>query len=251
MEFEKLVYFALLALLAEIVGTIGGFGSSLFFVPIAGFFFDFHSVLGITALFHVASNVSKIALFRKGFNRKLVITIGIPAVLCVILGSFLSKYVNSRLLEMSLSVFLLGISLVLMVFKNLKLKPTLFNSVGGGALSGITAGLLGTGGAIRGLTLAAFNLEKDVFIATSAIIDLGIDFSRSIVYFSNGYMHKQNVYLVPVLLVVSIIGTLAGKQILKFISQAQFRYVVLALIFITGVITLLKTVYNQAFFGKT
>ncbi len=244
MDLEKLVYFVLLALLAEVLGTIGGFGSSLFFVPIAGFFFDFHSVLGITALFHLSSNISKIALFRKGFDKKLIITIGIPAVLFVILGSFLSNYFNSKLLEISLSVFLLGISLILMIFKNLKLKPTLFNSVSGGALSGITAGLLGTGGAIRGLTLAAFNLEKDVFIATSAIIDLGIDFSRSVVYFSNGYMHKHDLYLVPVLLIVSVIGTLAGKKILNFISQTQFKYVVLILIFITGVITLLKTICN-------
>ncbi|MCZ8285487.1 MAG: sulfite exporter TauE/SafE family protein, partial [Bacteroidia bacterium] len=195
MEPEHLIYFVILALLAEILGTVGGFGSSLFFVPIAGFFFDFHSVLGITALFHVSSNISKIALFRKGFDKKLVITIGIPAVLFVILGAFLSRYVNSNLLEIALSVFLLGLSVVFMIFKNLKLKPTLFNSIGGGALSGITAGLLGTGGAIRGLALAAFSLEKDVFIATSAIIDLGIDFSRSVVYFSNGYMHRHDVYL--------------------------------------------------------
>jgi hypothetical protein len=39
---------------------------------------------------------------------------------------------------------------------------------------------------IRGLTLAAFNLEQEVFVATLAIIDLGIGFSESIVYFSNG-----------------------------------------------------------------
>ena len=74
---EFLIYFILLALLAEILGTVGGFGSSLFFVPIAGLFFDFHSVLGITALFHLSSNISKIALFRKGFDKKLVINIGI------------------------------------------------------------------------------------------------------------------------------------------------------------------------------
>ena len=46
---EHLVYFILLALLCEILGTVGGFGSSLFFVPIAGFFLDFQSVLGTTA----------------------------------------------------------------------------------------------------------------------------------------------------------------------------------------------------------
>ena len=40
--------FFLIALLSEIVGTIGGFGSSVFFVPLAGLFFDFHTVLALT-----------------------------------------------------------------------------------------------------------------------------------------------------------------------------------------------------------
>ncbi|MBI3518250.1 MAG: sulfite exporter TauE/SafE family protein [Bacteroidetes bacterium] len=237
---DYLPYFILLALLAEIFGTIGGFGSSLFFVPIAGFFFDFHSVLGITALFHLSSNISKIALFRHGFDKKLVINIGIPAVLFVILGSFLSKYVDSKLLEICLAVFLITISSLLMIFKNLKLKPTLVNSLTGGALSGITAGLLGTGGAIRGLTLAAFNLNVEVFIATSAIIDLGIDFSRSVVYFSNGYMHRHDMYLIPILMVVSILGSFIGKKIVTRFSQNQFKYIVLSLILIVGIITLLQ-----------
>jgi len=60
---ETLLVFFVLALLAEIAGTVGGFGSSMFFVPIAGYFFDFHSVLGITAIFHLSSNLSKIYFF--------------------------------------------------------------------------------------------------------------------------------------------------------------------------------------------
>ena len=64
--------FLLLALLAEIIGTVGGFGSSVFFVPVANFYFDFQTVLGMTALFHVASNLSKIAMFKKGIDKKLV-----------------------------------------------------------------------------------------------------------------------------------------------------------------------------------
>jgi hypothetical protein len=242
MSIETLLLFFFLALFAEVLGTVGGFGSSLFFVPIAGFFFDFHSVLGITALFHLSSNVSKIAMFRKGFDKKLLLTIGIPAVLFVILGAFLSNYFNTRWLEIVLSLFLIGISLVLMIWKELKLKPTVFNSIGGGALSGITAGLLGTGGAIRGLTLAAFHLEKEVFIATSAIIDLGIDLSRSVVYFSNGYMHRHDMYLVPVLLIVSIAGTFIGKKLLQLFSQDQFRLLVLLLILCVGIATLAKQI---------
>ncbi len=238
-----LFYFILLALLAEIAGTVGGFGSSLFFVPIASLFFDFHSVLGITALFHLSSNVSKIALFRSGFDRKLVINLGIPAIIFVILGAFLSRYLDTMLLEILLSVFLVVLSTVLLIFKDLTVKPTLVNSMTGGALSGFTAGILGTGGAIRGLTLSAFNLKKEIFIATSAIIDLGIDLSRSLIYFSNGYMHKHDLYLIPILLLVSIAGTFIGKQLLNFFSNRQFKYIVLFLILAIGMLTLAKQAF--------
>lgn len=84
--------FILLALLAEILGTVGGFGSSVFFVPVANFFLDFQSVLGLTALFHLSSNITKIGLFRKGVDWKLVLLIGIPAILFVILGASLANF---------------------------------------------------------------------------------------------------------------------------------------------------------------
>jgi uncharacterized membrane protein YfcA len=68
---EKYYLFYILAFFAEVLGTISGFGSSILFVPIASLFFDFHLILGITAVFHVFSNISKIALFRKGIDKKL------------------------------------------------------------------------------------------------------------------------------------------------------------------------------------
>lgn len=239
---EHLLLFILLALLAEILGTVGGFGSSLFFVPIASYFLDFHSVLGITALFHVSSNLVKIGFFRKGFDKKLAVSIGIPAVAFVVVGAFLSKFIETKILEISLAIFLMVVSLVLLIFKKITVKPTLSNSIIGGTFSGMTAGLLGTGGAIRGITLAAYNLRMDVFIATSAIIDLAIDSSRSVVYSLNGYVHKHDLYLIPILLVVSIIGTYIGKTILTKISEQQFRSIVLTLILITGIVTFSKVV---------
>ena len=241
---EYLPLFILLALLAEILGTVGGFGSSLFFVPIASYFLDFHSVLGITALFHVSSNITKIAFFRKGFNKKVVLSLGIPAVIFVIIGAYISKFLASEILEIALAIFLIGTSLTFLIFKRLEVKPTVRNSIGGGVLSGLVAGVLGTGGAIRGITLAAFNMKTEVFIATSAIIDLGIDASRSVVYTLNGYVHYHDLYLIPILLVVSVLGTWIGKKILDRFSEEQFKSTVLVLILITGVITLGKVIID-------
>ena len=238
--YESLILFFLLSLLAEILGTLGGFGSSLLFVPIAGFFFDFQTVLGITALFHLSSNLSKIVLFRNGIDRKLIIQMGIPAVLFVILGAFLTRFVNTKSLEIVLSLFLIVLSGGLLIFKQLVIRPNSRNSIIGGSLSGLAAGLLGTGGAIRGITLAAFNLEVEVFIATSAAIDMGIDLSRSVVYFSNGFVHNHDLYLIPVLLIIGMLGTWIGKKLLQRFTQQQFKSLALAMILLIGIISLIK-----------
>jgi len=231
--------FIILSIIAEILGTVGGFGSSVFFVPVANFFLDFQSVLGITALFHLASNISKIAMFRKGIDRKVILQLGIPSVLFVIVGAYFSKFLNPTILTYILGVFLIVLSLVFLIFKKLVIKATSKNAIIGGLLSGLSAGILGTGGAIRGVTLSAFKMDKNKFIATSAFIDLGVDFSRTIVYYYNGYMRKDLLYLVPILIVVSIIGTYIGKKILNKMSQEQFRYSVLLLILGIGIASLI------------
>ena len=232
--------FLVLALLAEIIGTIGGFGSSVFFVPIGNFYFDFYTVLGLTAVFHLSSNVSKIFLFKKGINRFLLLYIGVPSVIFVILGGYLSKIIATTFLEVILGVFLIALSLLFLVKRNLIIKPEKKQSILGGALSGFTAGLLGTGGAIRGLTMAAFNLEKSVFIAASAFIDLMIDFSRTVVYYQNGYITYQEVKYIPFLFLIGLVGTFIGKKILNYIPQERFKTISLILVLLIGIFTLLN-----------
>jgi len=101
------------------------------------------------------------------------------------------------------------------------------------------AGLIGTGGAIRGITLAAFGLEKEIFIATSALIDLGVDSSRAIVYILQGYFTLEHLILIPFLIVIAIVGSYLGKKMLAFIPDKYFHYVVLGVI---GVISILQTI---------
>lgn len=237
---DNLYLFILLALAAEILGTLGGFGSSMLFVPIAGLFLDFYSVLGITAIFHLASNISKIVLFREGFDKKLVLKMGIPAVIAVGIGASISSKLNTQFLEYTLAFFLIFSSLILFIKKEFHLKPNATNAIGGGIFSGLIAGLLGTGGAIRGLVLAAYGLSTSVFIASSAIIDLAVDLTRTVVYWQNDYIHQHDIYLIPILFVVSIIGTFIAKKILKRIPETYFRKFVLVLIFVSGIIIAVK-----------
>ena len=112
--------------------------------------------------------------------------IGFPSVVFVILGGVISKFRNTNYLEIFLGVFLVGLSTFFLIISNIVVNAKNRNAIIGGSLSGYSTGLLGTGGAIHGFTMAAFNLEKNVFISTSAFIDFMIDFSRTFVYYNNG-----------------------------------------------------------------
>lgn len=80
----------------------------------------------------------------------------------------------------------------------------------------------------------------EVFIATSAFIDLLVDLSRSVVYYNNGFIHMDQLKWVILLIGVSIVGTWTGKKILEKISEDRFRAIVLYLIAGVGVATLIR-----------
>jgi uncharacterized membrane protein YfcA len=237
---EKYWLFLSLAFVSEVIGTVSGFGSSILFVPVASLFFDFKTVLGITAVFHVFSNLSKITLFRKGIQRNVAVKLGIPAVIFVLIGAGITTVVPTKNLELMMSVMLLVVAFYLMVNFKKSLRQTDLNLYLGGVASGFLAGVAGTGGAIRGIVLAAFQLPKDIFIATSALIDLGVDFSRAVVYTSNGYFKKEFLFLLPFLIIISFAGTYTGKLILKKTSETVFRYLVLGVIILTAAFQITK-----------
>src|SRR4030095_16583571 len=107
--------------------------------------------------------------------------------------------------------FLLWSSLLFFCKPLLKLSPNKVNAVSAGGIAGFLAGVIGTGGAIRGLALAAFDLEKGVFVATSAAIDSGVDFSRMIVYLRANYLSAAFYWYVPGLFLVAFAGSYLGK----------------------------------------
>lgn len=242
---EKYLLFYILAFIAEIIGTVSGFGSSILFVPIATMFFDFKYVLGITAIFHVFSNLSKIVLFRDGIDRNITIKLGLPAVVFVIIGAVLSNYVPQKELELLMSFFLILLSAFMIIFFKAKIERSDRSLVASGVLSGFLAGIIGTGGSIRGLVLSAFHLEKEIFVATSAMIDLGVDSSRAIVYYLNDFMSRECLVMLPVLLLISLLGSWLGKRILHRIPQLSFRLIVLSVILVTSLLHAARYFYTN------
>ena len=64
-----------------------------------------------------------------------------------------------------------------------------------------------------------------------------IDFTRTLVYYNNGYIHNHDLKYVPFLLLIGILGTYIGKKILVYIPQSKFKRLSLILILLIGMIT--------------
>jgi uncharacterized protein len=234
--FIDLFIFLLIALLAEILGTLGGFGSSLFFVSIAQFFFDMQTVLALTGLLHIFSNSSKIALFRKSIDWRLALSLGVPSVLLAIAGAYLTTMVNLEYSRLILGGFLIAFSIWFFLKPDFQLVPNLRNTLVGGGAAGFLAGFIGTGGAIRGLVLTSFHLEKSLFIGTSAAIDFGVDLTRTVVYLNHDFLSPGKIIYIPVLIVASFGGSYIGKIVVERISQETFKKILLGLVALMGII---------------
>jgi len=224
------VYFWLSAFFAEIVGTMAGFGSSTIFLPIALFFYDFQTALILVAVFHISGNIGRIVFFRHGFDKKMLLRFGLPSVIFTLIGALLVQYISQPVLKFILGVFLVLYVTISLLKPGLKAKPGTRNS-----LSGFFAGLIGTGGALRGAFLTSFNLDKSVYISTAAAISLAVDLTRIPVYLSSGFLPKEMLIFIPFLFIIAIVASFVGKKIVGKIPQEIFRKFVLICIGIVSI----------------
>ena len=236
--------FFILAFLAEVIGTMAGFGSSTIFLPLALFFVDFKTALILVAFLHIFGNLGRITFFRRGINKKLIFIFGIPSIVLTVIGALLVNYTPQNILKLILGIFLLIFSISSIVKPDLKFKPSNKNAIIGGGLSGFLAGLIGTGGALRGAFLTAFNLKKNIYIATAAAIALAVDITRIPIYFGSGFLESKFYIYIPLLFVTAIAGSYTGKKIVDKIPQSSFRKFVLCLIAVIS----LKFIYDGILF---
>jgi uncharacterized membrane protein YfcA len=192
-------------------------------------------------LLHIFSNLSKLILFYKYIHYKIFILLGIPAILSVIVGAILISWSPAQYAELALGIFLCAGSIFLWISSNFQITPKPMNMIYGGIISGFLAGFTGTGGPIRAITLSAYTLNKNSFIATSSAIDMGVDISRAIIYINAGFFTTEYSELILILAVIAFTGSWLGKKIVSKISNTQFKKIVLILLLIIGISEIIKS----------
>ena len=235
MQEEEITLFFISALIAEIIGTMAGFGSSTIFLPLALLFVDFKTAIVLVAIFHLFGNLSRIIFFREGFDKRIILQFGVPSVLLSLLGAFLIGVLPQPLLKLILGIFLITTSSSFLIKPRLKLPANTSTFVAGGSTTGFITALVGTGGALRATLLQGFNIEKVKYIATAASIALATDVTRIPVYLYQGFLTEQYYLYLPILFGIALTGSFIGKKILRRIDQEKFRKMVLVAIILVSI----------------
>jgi hypothetical protein len=226
----------ILTLIASVVGTITGFGISTVMIPVLAIFFPPIEAIFLVSIIHWFGNVWKIILFRKGFNLKLLLLFGLTGFLTSYLGASISLGSNEELLLRILGIFLFGYALFLIFQTGFKVPAANATALLGGSLSGFFAGVFGIGGAIRSMFLSAFNLPKEVYIATAGAIGLLVDSTRIATYFAGGaQLSKLLWWGLPLFIAISFIGAKIARRIVDKIPQDKFRIVIAIFLLVVGI----------------
>lgn len=230
---NTMVFFLLSAVLAEVIGTIAGFGATTILVPLSSFFLPLKEAIVLVAAFHFFGTLWRTFAFSRNIDWKITLLFGIPSLMGSALGAFflakISVFWISKLLGIALIIY--ALNALLKSPLRLPKKPIILTA--GGGIIGFLAGLIGTAGALRGAFFSSWKLKKEIYLGTSAAVALGADLIRVFVYQNIGLL-KLNLFLVITLAVTALLGTLLGKAIVGKIRQEVFAKIIFVALILAG-----------------
>lgn len=217
---------------ANSIATISGFGLATILTPVLLLFFPIKEVIVVVCIVHLFHDIWKLIFFHKKIDVKLTVGFGIAAFIASIISSLLFIYWYKDF-SFILGIFLLGYAVILFFRPQFKLKRNWFVISISGLITGLTAGFFGIVGAIRSMFLLSFGIDKQAFIATSALISFLINSARFATYMAGGIsLNQQLVYFLPFLILVSFLGTYLGRYLVIIIPLNIFKKIVLIFVII-------------------
>jgi uncharacterized membrane protein YfcA len=201
------------------------------------FFLPYPETLLFVGVVHWFGDVSKLFIFKRGLNWKILLAFGVPGTIAAYIGASLTFQISTVILSRLVGIFLIAYVLFIILRPKFKIKPNTISAFLGGAFSGLLGGLTGVGGgAIRAVVLTAFNLQKEIYVFTTGVVGATVDASRILGYFVGGTRITHVLLLgLPFFIVASFAGVRIGKILVDKIPQEKFRFVVAFFLFVIGV----------------
>ncbi|HEX7030823.1 MAG TPA: TSUP family transporter [Gammaproteobacteria bacterium] len=249
----ELIAIALFAAFVSTLTLFSGFGLGTLLLPAFALFLPADAAVAATAVVHLANNLFKGSLLRRDVDWRVAVRFGLPAIVAALPGALLLGMLSGRepvfeyafrgeTVAVTPLALVLGGLILLFAFieladmdRRLRMPPKWLPL--GGALSGFFGGLSGHQGALRAVFLAPLGLTAAAFAATQALIAIGVDAARLLVYgvaeISTG-VEGNAAPLIAAGIIGALAGALLGRRLLPKITFTVVRRITGLLLFVTG-----------------
>lgn len=237
------------AFFASLISFYSGFGLGTILMPVMALFFPLPVAIGFTAVVHLVHNLLRTILLWKKIHWEIFLRFGLAAMAASVPGAFLLKELSRFepikkytifTIPAELSVLHMAIGLLLILFATLEAFPhrtaLMKNLAIGGIVSGFFGGLSGNQGAFRSVFLVHANLNKEAFIATSALISTLVDLTRLLIYlisFSSLLQTSSSSFLGSAI-GGALLGVFLGALLLPKVTIGLIKNLIISLLYLLG-----------------
>lgn len=235
----EIVLVATGAIAAGYVNGLAGFGTALFSL---GFWLQAFPPLQAVAMSVVVATVTGLQglwVVRREIpgQKARILRFLVPSLIGLPLGFLALSYIEPRGLKLLIAGFMLAYALFFLARRSLPKfeRPTPAADMGIGVLAGFLGGLAGLSGALPAMWCALRPWPRAVTRAVMQPLNFVVLLVAVITFALRGVYDAEVLRALALALPLSLVAAQAGLWTFKMISDTQFRWLIIALMLVSGV----------------
>ncbi len=240
-----MIYIALIlcGAIAWFISTVAAGGAATLLIPIIGFLLGAQYVAPIISLASICSNPARAWLFRDHINWKVIAYLMPGSLIGAFLGAWSFSFLDPKWIQIAIAIFLIsyvfqykfGLSTIKLAVKRFWFFPL-------GIVISFLSGLIGATGPILNPFMLNYGLKKEQLVGTKSINSLAMQLTKLTTYTIFGVLTLQIAIYGILLGIGAIIGVFIARHHLLKIDHERFRFYTMLMMFIAGILMLLKNV---------
>ncbi len=239
---EPIHYFLLIiiSLGAGFVQRVSGFGLSIFTMMFFPYFMPTQAAsVTISTILSSGTTTFNTIRYRKDIAFKTALPMIIAALISIPIAVYFSAKVTADIFKILLGSVLIILSLYFLFFsKKVNIKPTTFNGILSGTISGTLGGLFSTSGPPAVLYLTNALKDNKTYFATIQFYFCLTNLYSIIMRFVNGLVTWEMIFYSAIGFVGCMAGDFLGKLVFDKLNAQKLRYIIYVGMIISGIIML-------------
>ncbi len=226
--------------LGSFAQALSGFGFALIAIPLSSL------VIGTTEAVVVQTFAGAVLSIVMAWQYRAdadpaVLRFVVPASFVgIVIGMAVANSVSDRTLRFGVGTAVIGAALAIATGFRFRTSRTGAVNGAAGLVSGVLAATTGTNGPPLVIAMAAQDASPRSFRANLQTSFAATNVVLVPLFIASGKVHRQTLVLSAVALVPTVIGRVVGEQVFAKLNPNRFRRVVLAMLFLSGTVALVK-----------